>query len=346
MSSEGHAMQSVALASCLRVMPLGSTPFNHQWPCLFVSRWEAKNYKKLIERTTGRETTVDALLKNEFTGVSAKRFDTDRLEYTLILLTGDGNARNEEGVNDYDRQSFPAAVQQALLNGFNVEVWSWRKSTSKVYVDMWKHLGNKLKLCYLDEYRHYLVRSYGASGQGGRGGGVAQRPYQFAPQRPPSHQTPPLMPMPMPMSGGGYGACATPQPPTHWSPDSVPQHHGMACYDPSFGDDGGGIYEGGGYDGGGGSTYYPPAPMGQLHNGGYGVMAYPPPSMMPSMNFPQAQSPLPYHGGAYAMGMPAHPYMGGGSGRLPQHDPEPLPRSLCLDQWPALGSERDNGQNR
>ena len=47
---------------------------------------------------------------------------------TLVLLTGDGN-------DNAGRMSFVDAVDRALQEGWAVEVWAWRGSTSRRYID-------------------------------------------------------------------------------------------------------------------------------------------------------------------------------------------------------------------
>ena len=47
---------------------------------------------------------------------------------TLVLLTGDGN-------DNAGRVSFIETVDRALQDGWTVEVWAWRRSTNRRYVD-------------------------------------------------------------------------------------------------------------------------------------------------------------------------------------------------------------------
>eukprot|EP00617_Octactis_speculum_P018671 CAMPEP_0185751992 /NCGR_PEP_ID=MMETSP1174-20130828/10765_1 /TAXON_ID=35687 /ORGANISM="Dictyocha speculum, Strain CCMP1381" /LENGTH=152 /DNA_ID=CAMNT_0028429223 /DNA_START=54 /DNA_END=512 /DNA_ORIENTATION=- len=66
---------------------------------------------------------------------------------TLVLLTGDGNENS-------GRASFVELVDQALMAGWNVEVWSWRRACSRKYVEFQKQYAEtgRYSLVYLDEW--------------------------------------------------------------------------------------------------------------------------------------------------------------------------------------------------
>jgi hypothetical protein len=74
----------------------------------------------------------------------------------MVILTGDGNSNSE-------RNSFPDVIQQALLNGWPVELWTWKDSASGVYQNFQSNYGRKqakkegssgfFTLRLLDQYR-------------------------------------------------------------------------------------------------------------------------------------------------------------------------------------------------
>eukprot|EP01031_Cornospumella_fuschlensis_P027134 gene27134-32778_t len=76
--------------------------------------------------------------------------------HTLVLLTGDGN--DNDG-----RASFFSAVSKALENGWAVELWTWRLSVSRNYLDLLMNYGDigLFKIMYLDLYRDDITFKHG-----------------------------------------------------------------------------------------------------------------------------------------------------------------------------------------
>jgi hypothetical protein len=80
--------------------------------------------------------------------------------HTLVLLTGDGN--DNEG-----RASFYSTVQQALMQGWKVELWAWRYSVSKKYFDYQSSYAdtNRFRIIFLDDYRDLITYKWTGKGQ-------------------------------------------------------------------------------------------------------------------------------------------------------------------------------------
>jgi hypothetical protein len=81
-------------------------------------KWDPRN---------GPEIHVDEALHAQILFTLSKNFPktTTTAPRTLVLVTGDGN-RNSNSC------SFPDCVELALRRGWYVELWAWRKGTSKV----------------------------------------------------------------------------------------------------------------------------------------------------------------------------------------------------------------------
>jgi hypothetical protein len=73
-------------------------------------------------------------------------------QHTLVLLTGDGN--NNDGM-----VSFYEVVNLALMQGWKVELWTWKLALSKNYfnyLNSYSGTGN-FKIFYLDDYRDIIT---------------------------------------------------------------------------------------------------------------------------------------------------------------------------------------------
>jgi len=110
----------------------------------------------ILQRTEGRETEVDSQLKAEISSFSHRSYD-DNIKHTMILLTGDGNAKDDQGKDNYEIAHFPKVVMDVLAAGFKVEVWAWRRSMNRVYTNMQSHYPEVMSIHYLDEYYDLLV---------------------------------------------------------------------------------------------------------------------------------------------------------------------------------------------
>ena len=62
----------------------------------------------------------------------------------MALVTGDGN-RNDE------RTTFPECIEAALKNDWHIELYSWRQSTSGIYMEMARTYAGHLCVRYLDD---------------------------------------------------------------------------------------------------------------------------------------------------------------------------------------------------
>ena len=83
---------------------------------------------------------VDEALHSQLAKVAGRKFNPPR---TIVLVTGDGN-RNE------GRASFPDHIDTALLNGWRIELHSWRAGLSNVYLRYEREYPAKFKIIYLD----------------------------------------------------------------------------------------------------------------------------------------------------------------------------------------------------
>ena len=104
------------------------------------AEWEALQYTVTSDRSSGKEKFVDDALHAQLMQTAGKTFAPSRV---LALATGDGNAN--EG-----RTTFPGCVERALQCGWDVELISWRGSTSRVYVKFEREYGDHFRIRYLD----------------------------------------------------------------------------------------------------------------------------------------------------------------------------------------------------
>eukprot|EP01041_Mallomonas_annulata_P004589 gene4589-9118_t len=87
--------------------------------------WTQNGFKTIIlERGRQGEQAVDEVLHAQVSMEAHRRY---REERTIVILTGDGNDNHSRGT------SFPQIVEDAMSNGWTVEVWSWSRSTSRNY---------------------------------------------------------------------------------------------------------------------------------------------------------------------------------------------------------------------
>jgi hypothetical protein len=88
-----------------------------------------------------------------------------------VLLTGDGN-------DNAGRMSFIDAAERALQEGWLVEVWAWRGSTSRRYVDFAREYSSRLAPTHTSNCAaHWLCARWlcMVNRGGGRGGRGARR---------------------------------------------------------------------------------------------------------------------------------------------------------------------------
>eukprot|EP00729_Bicosta_minor_P007243 gene7243-14699_t len=95
-----------------------NSPLQHQW--------KSAGYSVKWDPRYGSEHNVDEALQAQIWKALSKRFDTATSVHTLVLLTGDGNQNG-------GASSFPDCIEAAMTNGWRVEVWCWRRKSSKVY---------------------------------------------------------------------------------------------------------------------------------------------------------------------------------------------------------------------
>jgi hypothetical protein len=88
-------------------------------------KWAGAGYQvNLWDERTGPEVNIDESLQAQMWKALSRDYSTP---HTLVLLTGDGNSNNGASM-------FPdCVVEKALRQGWKVEVWSWKRSTSQVY---------------------------------------------------------------------------------------------------------------------------------------------------------------------------------------------------------------------
>lgn len=71
-------------------------------------------------------------------------------QQNLVLITGDGNS------ND-NRTSFPDVVTIALDNNWTVDIWSWKATLSRKFLDLQRRYPSKLRINYLDPFRSQIT---------------------------------------------------------------------------------------------------------------------------------------------------------------------------------------------
>jgi hypothetical protein len=163
--------------------------YEQDWPL-----WRSLEYQCRAEQTHGKEQFVDDSVKLQLINFSARSYSKNS-NHTLVVLTGDGNWRNQHGVDDFHGMSFPDVLEKLLRNDFMIEVWAWQQSCSQFYEKMQKAYGEAFKVVYLDQWREYLTYGQGkddpappmapepeATGQGGASAGGGGRWDHFAEQ--------------------------------------------------------------------------------------------------------------------------------------------------------------------
>jgi ankyrin repeat protein len=103
--------------------------------------WEAMGYSVATDSRRGPERFVDDALHAQLMRTAARRFERP---HTIALVTGDGNCN--EG-----RTTFPECIEEALKNDWHVELYSWRSSTSQVYVVLAEQYASHFTVRYLDD---------------------------------------------------------------------------------------------------------------------------------------------------------------------------------------------------
>lgn len=118
------------------VVGSGSTPTKSaHW-----QRWKQAGYAVMNDPRRGREVFVDEALLSQLGKTAARTYQPPRV---LALVTGDGN-RNQ------GRASFPDHLQTALLHGWHVELYSWKRSVHSCYSKFADEYGEKFKVIHLD----------------------------------------------------------------------------------------------------------------------------------------------------------------------------------------------------
>jgi hypothetical protein len=111
--------------------------------------WKANNFEvQSLLPVRAKEQAVDDLLHAAMLDDISKSFPEER---TILLLTGDGNDNN-------GRTSFPKVVEKALLNSWNVEVYSWAQQASQKYQLFEEAYPSQFSLNYLDDYTEFTTR--------------------------------------------------------------------------------------------------------------------------------------------------------------------------------------------
>lgn len=82
--------------------------------------------------------------------------DYGKTPRTLAILTGDGNVNK-------GRTSFPSVIEAALLRGWYVELWTWKRQTKSLYQQFKKNYASHFKICYLDPHRDFMLSSSDSS---------------------------------------------------------------------------------------------------------------------------------------------------------------------------------------
>ena len=74
---------------------------------------------------------------------------------TIVLLSGDGNANKDHTHQSKDQRendAFPPLMQDAMVRGFHVEVWSWKNSLSSEFLKLQDTWYNEMTIKFFDDY--------------------------------------------------------------------------------------------------------------------------------------------------------------------------------------------------
>lgn len=103
-------------------------------------RWRQAGYTVMNDPRRGKEVFVDEALLAQLGKTAARTYQPPRV---LALVTGDGN-------QNHDRASFPDHLQTALLHGWHVELYSWKRSVHSCYSKFAEEYSKKFKIIHLD----------------------------------------------------------------------------------------------------------------------------------------------------------------------------------------------------
>jgi hypothetical protein len=120
------------------------------------NQWRGAGYTVRLEDRSfnNKEVGVDEILHGLLGELASKQFPTPR---TLVLLTGDGNG-------NHGKSTFPNAVQNALRNGWNVELWAWKSSLSNRWKGFEENYPGRFSLHLFDPHKDALTSSGGGIG--------------------------------------------------------------------------------------------------------------------------------------------------------------------------------------
>ena len=109
------------------------------------AKWEFLGYNVSAERGGGPEQFVDDALHASLLRTAGKTFEPPRI---LALLTGDGNSNG-------GRTTFPECVERALVNGWHVELITWRRSMSNTFSIFEREYANRFRIRFLEDISDY-----------------------------------------------------------------------------------------------------------------------------------------------------------------------------------------------
>lgn len=104
----------------------------------------------------GKEGFVDGSLQLKLMEVATKEF-RHKAQHIIRLATGDGNMHDEHGQKDHERACFPKMVEDALRNGYKVELWTWRRSCSHKYFEMLQYYHPRFMIQFCDNFRDFIL---------------------------------------------------------------------------------------------------------------------------------------------------------------------------------------------
>jgi hypothetical protein len=117
-------------------------------------KWSFLNYKIAFSRRKKGENEqfVDDALIAQIQNSLLTFSSPPHPVHTLILLTGDGN-------ENFGRASFYDSVGKALMQGWKVELWSWKRAMSQNYKNYQSSYcdTDRFKIFYLDDYRESIT---------------------------------------------------------------------------------------------------------------------------------------------------------------------------------------------
>ena len=138
-------------------------------PTRFVKAWTSLQFRTMFVEITDRVFlfssfsifnliffyfSKEALVDNALCGEALQLITHNRSDHrdkqVLVLATGDGNSNGGQ-------LSFKRLVESALLQNWDVELWSWKNCLHQSYLDFQQSHPNQFTIQYLDPLRNQIT---------------------------------------------------------------------------------------------------------------------------------------------------------------------------------------------